>query len=1031
MTASQLLHASRRNPFPATLTILALLLPLLLRAQDPQFPKPYDSEKSKAQPMPPDEAARGFRLPDGFTASVFAAEPDVCNPIAATWDGRGRLWVAENYTYAEQPKKFELGLRDRVLIFTDRDGDGRPEERKVFIDTVQRLTSVEVGLGGVWLMCPPRLLFVPDRDGDDVPDGPPETVLDGFNVPPENFHNFANGLRWGPDGWLYGRCGGSAPGRIRRPDDPPEIVIPLNGGIWRYHPQRKVFEVLSHGTTNPWGHDWNELGEGFFVNSVVGHLWHLIPGAHYRRSSTIDPNPLVYEPMEMHADHWHFDTGKGWTASRTVTGAIDELGGGHAHSGCMIYLGDQWPAAYRGRLLTLNLHGRRANGVRLERAGCGFIGRREPDMLLAADPFFRGLELTYGPDGSVFVLDWSDTGECHENNGVHRSSGRIYRVRYGTPPAAAAPDLQRMTDRQLVGLHGKTNEWYVRQARRELANRAAARKLTDGFQAELSARLRQADSTVERLRILWTLHTLGQTDATLLRPLLEHWNEEVRTWAIRLLSDAWLLDTVVSQPRAEAVQVPPALLDQLVRMAREDTSGLVRLTLAATLQRLPVAHRPALAAALLARADDAVDPNQPMLIWYGLIPVAQRNPAALVALAADGQFPLVRQWTARRYAEVLAKQPVLLDELLTRTRDKEELTRRDVILGMAAGLAGVRKATSPASWQSYPRAFTAASLASARSAAQGLDVVFGDGRALDEVRRLALDDKADLKLRKAALQTLIETDTPELRAVCEKLLRVRFLNTTALQGLTRFDDPAIGRLLAKSYRTFHPSERAPVVEALASRPTFAGELLDQIAAGSIPRLELTAIQARQIRSFNKPELTAKLTKIWGDLRDSPKDKADLITKLKTDLTPERLATADKRQGRALFARTCATCHRLFGSGEEIGPDLTGAGRKDLDYLLSNIVDPSAVVNQDFQMTILALADGRVVNGIVVAETERTVTVQTGQARVALPRDEIEERKRSPQSLMPDGLLQPFTAEQIRDLVAYLMADAQVELPAEK
>jgi putative membrane-bound dehydrogenase-like protein len=1018
----------RSRALPA---LLAVLLPLALRADDPRFPQPHDTEKRPTRPLPPEEAARGFRMPAGFTVDVFAAEPNVCNPIALTWDGRGRLWVAENYTYAEQPTKFDLSLRDRVLLFTDRDGDGRPEERQVFLDNLQRLTSVEVGLGGVWLMCPPRLLFVPDRDGDGKPDGPPETILDGFQLPPENYHNFANGLRWGPDGWLYGRCGGSAPGRVRRPQDPPELIVPLHGGAWRYHPQRQVFEVLCHGTTNPWGHDWTESGECFLGNSVTGHLWHLIPGAHYRRSSTIDPNPLVYEPMEMHADHWHFDTGKGWTASRTVSSDTDQLGGGHAHCGCMIYLGDQWPDVYRGQLLMFNLHGRRANAARLERVGCGYIGRREPDLLFAADPFFRGIDFRYGPDGSVFFLDWNDTGECHEHDGVLRSSGRIFRVRYGTPAPMAAPDLTGLSVRQLVDLHDQRNEWFARQARQELANRASAGKPAAAARAGLLAQLQQTDRTVVRLRALWTLHTLGQTDAGLLRPLLRDPQESVRAWAIRLLTDAWLLDTVVSQPRAETVQVPPDLLAQFVRMAGEDTSGLVRLVLASTLQRLPVALRPQLAAALLSRSEDASDPNQSHLIWYGLIPVAVRNPEALIALAANGRLARVRQWTARRFAEVLATQPALLDGLLARTGGQEEPVRRDVIAGMTAGLAGVRQATAPTGWTSYPRRFSGTDAAQLGSAMQSLDVVFGDGRALEAVRRLALDDQADLKLRQAALRTLIETNAPDLRSVCEKLLRVRFLNTVALQGLTRFEDPAVGRLLAKSYRTFHPSERAPVIEALASRPTFAIELLNQIGAGAIARTELTALQARQIRSFDKPELTAKLTQVWGELRDSPKGKADLIEKLKAELTRTRLAAADLRQGRGLFARTCASCHRLFGSGEEIGPDLTGSGRKDLDYLLSNIVDPSAVLNQDYQMTVLALADGRVVNGVVVAEAERTVTVQTGLARLTIPRNEIEERKRSPQSLMPDGLLQPLTADQIRDLIAYLMTDTQVEGPAEE
>jgi putative membrane-bound dehydrogenase-like protein len=1003
------------------IVLVALLATVAGGAAD-DFPPPYDSEKSPDRPLPAAEAARRFRLPDGFTAAVFAAEPDVRNPIAMTWDGRGRLWVAENFTYAERPRNFDLGLRDRVLVFAD--ASGRAGHRTVFIDTVQRLTGIEVGLGGVWLMCPPQLLFVPDRDGDDRPDGPPEVVLDGFTVPAENHHNFANGLKWGPDGWLYGRCGASAPGLVRRPDAPPETAVPLAGGVWRYHPATKAFEALCHGTTNPWGHDWTEHGEGFFVNSVNGHLWHLIPGAHFRRPHTISPNPLVYEPMEMHADHWHWDTGKDWSDSRTVAGEHDRLGGGHAHCGCMIYLGDQWPAEYRGKLFTLNLHGRRANVERLERAGSGYVGRREPDTLFAADPFFRGIDLSYGPDGAAFVLDWSDTGECHEHNGVHRSSGRIYKVRFGNPPPRPALDLRAKSADELVDLHTHANEWYARQARRELANRLHAGRPAD-VRAPLLGLLHGPD-VVTRLRALWTLHTLGLTDPALLRPLLDDHDEHIRAWAVRLLTDRWPLDTVRGVPRSEGVRVPADLLARFTRLAQGDPSGLVRLALASTLQRLPTADRPAVAAALLTRAEDAGDPNLPFLVWYGLIPVAERDPQALSALAADGRFPLVRQWTARYFATLLARRPELLDALLTATRPTDRATRQDVVIGMAAGLAGLRKATAPPGWAGYAQDF--ADAAAWRPVVQRLDVVFGDGIALAEVRAQALDAQADLSRRKAALETLVAADPPDLRVVCEKLLKVRFLNAVAARGLARFDDPAAGKAVVLAFKSFHPTDRPAVIEVLASRPAFAAALLDAVAAGAVPRADVSAAQARQIRAFGRPDLTKKLAATWGEFRDSPKDKADLIARLKADLTPARLTAGDKSHGRAVFAKTCATCHRLFGTGAEIGPDLTGAGRKDLDYLLTNVVDPSAVVSKDFQVTALALRDGRVVTGIVTAETEQTVTVQTATARVTIPKTDVEGREPSTQSLMPDGLLQPLTADQVRDLIAYLMADAQVDLP---
>ena len=278
------------------------------------FPElPNTESTTDADPPSAEESANSFLLPDGVGVKVWAAEPTVQNPIGMAWDQKGRMWVAENYTYGSRKVRFDLSLRDRVVVLADEDGDGKADFRKVFTDKVQMLTSVEVGRGGVWLMCPPNLLFVPDADGDLVPDGEPEVRLDGFDVGRGNYHNFANGLRWGPDGWLYGRCGHSCPGKPGVPGTPAELRAPIDGGVWRYHPERKVVEVLAHGTVNPWGYDWDEHGELFFINTVIGHLWHVIPGAHYRESgSGSSQNPLVYERLHQHADHFHYDVNLPW-----------------------------------------------------------------------------------------------------------------------------------------------------------------------------------------------------------------------------------------------------------------------------------------------------------------------------------------------------------------------------------------------------------------------------------------------------------------------------------------------------------------------------------------------------------------------------------------------------------------------------------------------------------------------------------------------------------------------------------------------
>lgn len=925
------------------LTSSLSLLTALACAAD--FPALYNSEPGTPSPMSPQEALKALKLPEGFKATLFAAEPDVQNPIAMAWDAKGRMWVAENYTYAERTKRFDLTLKDRVIILEDKDWDGIAETRKVFTEDVQMLTSVEVGRGGVWLMCPPQVLFIPDANGDDIPDSEPQVVIDGFTVAKDNYHNFANGLRFAPDGWLYGRCGHSCPGKLGIPGTPEDQRVPMKGGIWRYHPERKIVEVLTHGTTNPWGHDWDQNGELFFINTVTGHLWHLIHGAHLMDSSTL--NPLVYEKLDTIADHYHYDRSGSWTESRD--GKANSLGGGHAHIGCMIYQADQWPEQYRNKLFTLNMHGRRANVERIERNGSGYVGKHEPDVFLSDDPWFRGIEISTGPDGSGFILDWSDTGECHDSTGVHRTSGRIFRISHGEPKKPEKPFAWR-------------KPWP---------------------KADLNG------------------------------------DEHQRALAIRELVQFWPIDLVTGmrhpQDLSDIGWHQADVWKKLVGLAKTERSAFVRLNLASALQRLPHQHRPELAVSLLSHAEDANDPFLSHLVWYGVSPLKAES---LLEIAKACSWPKVTRWIARK----LATEPEALNALLAINSSD------DVLEGMAEAFKGIRKAPKPANWdekvvRASARSENDPGRAEARTTLiRDLSIVFGDGRALDDVKKLALDEKADITARELALKTLIEARPADLREVCTKLIDVRGLNTTAARGLALFDDPEIGKQLAKNYRKF----TAGIMDTLVARPAFAKAMLAEMAAGRISRTELSAFHARQIRAFNDEALTKQLVDAWGELRESAADKKQLIAKLKGELKPEVLAKANLSNGRMLFTAVCGACHMMYGQGGKIGPDLTGSGRASLDYLLENIADPSGVVSADYRMSLLTLKDGRQLSGVIAGRTDRTLTLRTLTESMTLDQAEVVKTDTSPLSMMPEGLLLALQADQVRDLIAYLMHPVQVK-----
>lgn len=987
----------------------------VLVAAEP-FPAPYDTQPMIVPLLTAEAALAKMELPEGFRATVFAAEPDVNNPIACCWDDRGRLWVAENFTYGDDAERYNLKLRDRILIFEDTDNDGVHDRRTVFTDRVQMLTSIERGLGGVWAVAPPHLLFFPDADNDDVPDGPPQVVLDGFSTEAASRHTFANGLKWGPDGWLYGRIGISSTSHIGRPGCRPDERVGTAGGLWRYHPGQHVVDAVCAGTTNPWGHDWDEHGELFFINTVIGHLWHGVHGAHFKRMHGLDLNPRVYDQIDQIADHYHWDTGGQWQDSRPEApgGAIpaDALGGGHAHVGMMIYQGVNWPAAYRGKVFTTNLHGRRVNVERLEPQGSSSVGRHEPDILRSGDVWFRGIDLTYGPDGGVYVLDWSDVGECHESDGVHRNSGRIYKVVHGTPVRPVETDLAKVDAQGLARLHLSDNEWLVRMARwhwRERQHRGEEMKEAE----EALARL-VADQASPRLRrqALWTSVYAGSGRAEAdLQAAMEV--PELRPVVIPLLGDAALL---AARAGREPTVLSGAVRQRLLEAAGEAGSPPLRLKLASLAIKHPESAQPWLER-LLGHAADADDRFLPLMYWYALMDLPPERAAALFA---GCRVPLVRQNIARRCTGEIEKNPEPLNRLLASGAHPA-----DLLAGMNEALEGWARAPRPDSWAAFTSGLTDPPL---QALARSLDVVFGDGRALEDIKRIVLDGGADLARRESALRSLVTARADGLKDVCRRVLTTHGLSVVAMQGLALFDEPEVGRLLAGRYGSFYPHEQQALIDTLTTRPVFAEALLERLAAGAIPRSAVTVAQARQIRALGRPSLVEKLSAVWGDIRDSSADKQAQIAGLKARLTPEVLAAADPRHGRVVFNQVCASCHKLYGEGNLLGPDLTGGGRHDVNYLIENIVDPNALLPADYRMTVVTMTDGRTLSGTIAGQSDRTLTLKMVGAEQTLERDQIASTEQLPMSLMPEGLLQTLGDAQVSDLIAYLMTRSQVELP---
>lgn len=977
-----------------------------------------NTQAAGEHPLPPVEAITRLRVPAGFKVTLAAAEPDVRQPIAIAFDDRGRLWVAESYSY--NGSKFTDEPHDRIIIFEDSTGDGVLDQRKVFCDGLTHLTGLQLGFGGVWITGPPNLSFIPDRNSDDVPDGEPVVHLDGWSLKAE--HNSVNGLTWGPDGWLYGRHGIKQPSLVGRPGTPRDQRVDLSCSIWRYHPTRHVFEVVADGTINPWGLDFDDHGHGFLTTSVVEHLWHLVPGAHYERwkNRGAHPDPFVYEAMTATSDHLHWGSGTWDKAGRMAKGNND-FGGGHSHCDAMIYLGDRWPAKYRGSLFSSNIHGRRINRDALVRKEGGpFRGEHADDFLLADDPWFRAVSLEYGPDGDVYMTDWSDNGECHDRDGVHRTSGRIYKISWGDPIRVKC-DLNAASNEELVDYQVHHNDWFVRHARRQLQERAASGQDMATVHARLRGIFKSNSDVTRKLRALWTLYVTDGADDDWLTTLLNHENEHVRGWAVRLLVDT--ADGVTKL--AQSFGTPDSADDQpnaSATFATKERSWLVRMELASALRRLPIDRRLGIATQLVSQ-EEISDPNVDRMIWYAIRPAVAAEPDRGLAFGAAAPQRL-RQWVARCLAghsrDAVAK---LFDAA---GKSPNPAVTADFLTGFAAGLSTLKNDDVPKSAREVAVRLIDHSDERVRIPALTIAAAIGDDGTVDRIRQVLHDGERNEATRLAALAGLANRRASGLAADLRRLITGGQLTGAALRASVRINNAELHESILACYPQLSPEERSVAVDVFTSRVESSEILLSSVERKQIPAVDISATQARQIAALKNKALLRRLEAAWGTVRSSPADRVRRIRELEDLLTPGSLSRADLAAGRELFRKTCSNCHRLFGDGRTIGPELTGANRRNLQYLVSNIVDPSAAVPADFRQATVITNSGRVITGAITQRTDTALTVQTANGEVRLPGDEVDEVAISEKSMMPDGLLDKLTVDQTRDLIAWLMSDGVVD-----
>jgi putative heme-binding domain-containing protein len=626
-----------------------------------------------------------------------------------------------------------------------------------------------------------------------------------------------------------------------------------------------------------------------------------------------------------------------------------------------------------------------------------------------------GVTLRTGPDGSVYVSDWSDTGECHTAN-PDRTTGRIYKISFG-PPKDVKPDLYKLSDMQLVEMQLHKNDYYVRHARRILQERAVDPNWNKLDTVTALTRQFRTLTEPQRLRAMWALHVIGRP-VPLSRDLLTDPHEHVRAWAVQLACE----------------QPPPAgAVELLAERALHDPSPAVRLAIASALQRLPLDQRWKIAAELLFHPD-GVDPNLPLMIWYGVEPLVPVSPIKALELAEYAEIPLVRQFIARRVVDDAFSKGETADltplvVALARTGGAKQL---DLLRGIREGTRGRAKLPLPAGWSALYVKLHASPDKEARDHAAVLALTFGDPQALKDLTAEVKNVHANPADRTAALEALIEKRVPELVPLLFEELADKDMRRTALRGLAAVPHADTPKKILAAFSTLTNDEKAAAVATLTARKEYALALLDAVEEKTVPRAEISAYAARQMVSLRDARLTERVRTVWGDVKTTTTAKTrEQVAKYKVQLTPDAMKAADLSNGRLVFSKTCQACHKLFGEGGKIGPDLTGSNRQDLTYLLTNVIDPSAEVARDYRMSTVRMKDDRVITGIVAERTPARVTVQTATERIVLSPDDVDEIKDSALSLMPEGQLDPMTKEQVRDLFAYLGTKTQVPMPAEK
>lgn len=982
----------------------------------------------------PEEAIKKMTVPPGYEVRCFASEPMIVNPVAMTWDHRGRLWCVELYEYplgAKKPNEYSKTAtdenfrpvpkgegpnwpRDRVVVLEDTDNDGVADKRTVFVDGLSLATGILCGEGGVFVGQAPNLFFFRDTDGDDKADDY-KTVLTGFGL--EDRHELLNSFTWGPDGYMYFTHGVFTHSKVRRPGEPVEKGNTLNAGIYRVKFGSGRVGVPP-GASVPRNGERNGASDGARDEASDSRL-EAGNGGQDGHPTPSGPTVVRHEVFaDGTSNPWgcDYDAAGNWFVEACVIdhlfhmapGGLYQRQGGapenpyayellpsivnHKHfraayAGIQVYQGGRYPEDTWGHLFFGNIHDNAIHEEKVEPVGATFKASPVRDFLRANDGWFRPVSIQTGPDGFLWVMDWCDKYPCYQNaqanpEGVDRDKGRIWRIcsvvppsggNGATKPAEAGTPMPSRPEREMD---------FSKMSPPELKERRSA-----------------GNSWIRRMARQW-----GGSDA-----------EE------RSLAD---IAARCGSPDPKVRHA--AAVDLRVRTGGALTANRPDSAVKDEFAVLAGAFEP-----LLRGGVPAGDKLLPFSIWMALEPALASSPAAwtpwLASLAPETKplSQVLTYKTMRRLCDT--REPANLDlalDYLDKVGTEGDLvaTALDgLVKGQEAAAIKPTRDAAPyfAKWSKHERE-------DVRKFAQQLATLWGDPNAIGALIGTALTDSAALDARIKAVQTVRKLKNDQARGGIAKLLDSKTpdeLTTEVLRAAAELGGRNFPDLILKAWAGYPPALKNVAAEVLTSRSDWSNRLLDAVEGKWVTsgKLEASALPVTVRRYFatQAPDDQKQRAKaLLGAWNESAGNVKALIAKKRAAALQGEPNLAN---GKAVFTATCAVCHKFHGGGQEVGPELIGSGRSSLDALLNNVIDPNQIIGNGYQNITVQTKDGRTLSGRVTEDTPTRVSLLgIGAREEVVARDQIAEMKDTGVSVMPSGFGE-LPDDVFRDLIWYILA----------